>query len=118
MEIEFEVQDGIGIVHIKGDLNANTSPELTTFFEENIDEEHANIVIDMKKLDYSSSAGVRALLGAARAARQNGGDLRIAAVPSLVARIFKLSQFDRIVKMFDTVEEAVQSYSATESSSG
>jgi len=62
------------------------------------------------ELAYSSSAGIRIFLGMARDSRRNGGDLRIAAVQSQVDKIFKLSKFDRIVKIFPTVNEAIQSF--------
>ena len=112
MEINItDYENGLGVVHIVGELNANTAQEVTNFFSQTVGSSYTNIIVDLSGLAYSSSAGVRALLGAARSTRQNGGDLRIAAVPQSVYRIFELSQFDKIVKVFDTIDDAVASYS-------
>jgi len=111
MEIRIDYLEDIGVVRIKGELDAHTAPDLTQFFNTHSAEGHMKFVADLEKLDYSSSAGVRVFLGVARETRQQGGDLRIAAVQPQVSKIFKLSKFDRIVKIFSTVDEAVQSYS-------
>lgn len=110
MDIDFKSINGIGIIHINGELDALSSPELTRFFEEKVDKSCVNLVVDLRELNYSSSAGIRVFLGLARGARQNGGDLRIAGVQPGVEKIFKLSKFDKIVKIFHEVDDAVLSY--------
>lgn len=110
MEITMNYTEGIGVIGIGGELDAQTSSELTQFFNKQSKENTLNFVADLGELTYSSSAGIRIFLGMAREARRNGGDFRMAAVQSQVDKIFKLSKFDRIVKIFPTVEEAVESY--------
>lgn len=110
MELSINYNDGVGVIRIKGELDAKSAPDLTQLFNKQLDEGHSNFVVDLEDLEYSSSAGIRIFLGSARSSRKNGGDLRIAAVKPQVAKIFKLSRFDKIVKVFDTCDEAVQSY--------
>lgn len=110
MEISVNHINNIGVISISGELDAQSAPDLTSFFNNQFDEGYVNFVVDLKLLKYSSSAGIRIFLGSARDSRQRGGDLKIAEVQSQVEKIFKLSKFDRIVKVFDTVEAAVQSY--------
>jgi len=111
VEIKIHHVEGVAVISIKGELDAKSSPELTQFFNNQFEEGHVNFVTDLQELKYSSSAGIRIFLGSARDSRQKGGDLRIAAVQPQVDKIFKLSKFDRIVKIFQTVDEAVKSYS-------
>lgn len=110
MEITMNYRDGVGVIGIGGELDAHTSSELTQFFEKQVTQNTLNFVADLEGLTYSSSAGIRIFLGMAREARRNGGDFRMAAVQSQVDKIFKLSKFDRIVKIFPTVQEAIDSY--------
>lgn len=110
MDIKINYIDGVGVIAIEGELDAQSSPELTQFFNNQSKESPHNFVADLQGLDYSSSAGIRIFLGMARDSRRHGGDLRIAAVQAQVDKIFKLSKFDRIVKIFPTVQEAIQSY--------
>ncbi len=110
MDIQFTDVEGVGVISIKGELDALTSSELTNFFNKEVGESFQNLVADLEGLSYSSSAGIRVFLGLARESRQKGGDLRIAAVQPQVDKIFKLSKFDRIVRVFQTVDEAVKSF--------
>ena len=112
MDIKINYIEEVGVISIGGELDAQTSPELTQFFSKQIAENNWNFVADLQGLSYSSSAGIRIFLGMARESRSHGGDLRIAAVQPQVHKIFKLSKFDRIVKIFPTVDEAIQSFSS------
>jgi len=111
MEIKINYFNEIGIISINGELDAQSSPELTQFFNDQIAEGYKHFVADLQGLKYSSSAGIRTFLGLARDSRQKGGDLRIVAPQPQVDKLFKLSRFDRVVKFFPTVDEAVKSYS-------
>ncbi len=63
-------------------------------------------------MDYTSSAGLRALLETVKETRQRGGDLRLAAVQPDVRRILDLAGFTQILKLYGNVEEAVASFPA------
>ena len=110
MELDMKYEKGIGIIRIAGELDAQTAPELTRLFKEHSLENAVNYVADLQDLAYSSSAGIRVFLGLARELRLNNGDLRMGGVQPQVDKIFKLSKFDKIVKIFPTVSEALNSY--------
>lgn len=114
MEMKINFENGIGIVSIRGELDARTAPELQGFFQQHLGEESTNFIADLRGLAYSSSAGIRIFLGIARETRQKKGDLRIAAVQPQVDKIFRLSKFDKIVRIFDSVEDAMESYKNTQ----
>ena len=110
LDININYQNEIGIIDLKGELDAKTAPELTAFFNSQLADNKVNFVFDLKELEYSSSAGIRIFLGSARETRKNGGDIRIAEVSPQVGKIFSLSKFDKIVKIFETVDQAVESF--------
>lgn len=110
MDITINYIECVGVISIHGELDAQSAPELTRFYKDQIAQNYVNFVADLQGLKYSSSAGIRIFLGLARESRQKSGDLRIAAVQPQVDKIFKLSKFDKIVKIFPTVEEAIKSY--------
>jgi anti-anti-sigma factor len=62
-------------------------------------------------VDYTSSAGLRVLLGAIKDTRSQGGDLRLTGVQPDVLKVLNLSGFTNILKMFETVDSAIASYS-------
>ncbi len=110
MELSVKLAENIYILALQGELDARTAPQLTRYFHEKITLEPPQVVADLKGLEYSSSAGIRVFLGMARETRQQGGDLRIANVVPGVEKVFKLSKFDKIVRIFSSVEDAVLSF--------
>ena len=83
---------------------------MARFFSRQITEGHVQLVADLGQLEYSSSAGLRTLLGAVKEARQQGGDLRLAAAQPDVDRLLSLSGFISIMKVFPEIDSAVASY--------
>lgn len=114
MELSINQEQGVSILAVRGELDARTAPQLTRFFQERITMNPPHVVADLKGLGYSSSAGIRVFLGIAREVRHQGGDLRIAAVTPQVDKVFKMSKFDKIVRVFPSVEDAVNSFQSTE----
>lgn len=64
------------------------------------------IVVDLSAVDFIDSSGLGALIGGLKAARQEGGDLRIACAGDQVKAVLKLTNLDRILAPYGTVEEA------------
>ena len=67
--------------------------------------ESGAVVIDCAHLDYISSAGLRVLVIAARAA--NGRKLGIATMQPVVREIYAISRFEAIIAAFETVRDAL-----------
>ena len=111
MEIQVDSVEDIAVVSIAGSLDALTAPDLARFFSGQIAEGHVQLVADLEQLEYTSSAGLRAILGAVKEARQEGGDLRLAAAQPAVQKLLNLSGFTSILKVFPEIDSAVASYS-------
>ena len=112
MNISAEQQDKVMVVSVAGSMDALTAPELTDFLSKQVATDNVNLVVDLAGLDYTSSAGLRALLGAVKEARQHGGDLRLAAVQPNVHKVLEISGFTSILKVFPDVNAATSSYVA------
>ena len=111
MELQVEMVEGVAVVSVTGSLDALTAPELARFFRSQNAQGRVHLVADLEGLEYTSSAGLRALLGAVKEARQQGGDLRLAAAQPEVHKLLKLSGFISIMKVFPETALAVASYS-------
>ena len=60
----------------------------------------AAVIIDGASLDYVSSAGLRAILLAARAAQRTGVVFALCALKPAVSEVFDLSGFSRIIAVY------------------
>ena len=64
-------------------------------------------MLDFSEVDYISSVGLRVLMIAARQMRAAQARLSVAALRSVVAEIFSISRFDKVLVVCATLEEAL-----------
>lgn len=102
------------IVTIEGSIDTLTADQVTGFLSKRIGSHEIKLVVDLAHVDFMSSAGLRAILTILKESRQHGGDLRLAAAQPGVGKILKMSGFTNILKTYDTVDEAVNSFSGEE----
>ncbi len=110
MEITHRYEGQVAIASVVGSLDALTAPDLNEFFNRWLTEGNSKLVVDLSRLEYTSSAGLRVLLSAVKEARAHGGDLRLAAAQTNVKKVFELSGFDSIMQFFPDVATAVASF--------
>ena len=112
MQVKSEQRGEVLVLSVEGSLDALTAPDLGKEFSTQIVSGHFNLVADLADVDYSSSAGLRVLLTAVKETRQNGGDLRLAAVQASVNKVLTLAGISSAIEQFPDVEAAVSSFEA------
>jgi anti-anti-sigma factor len=112
MVIVVEKRERVTVVSIDGSMDGTTARELVASLREQMTGGSPRLVGNLAAVDYTSSAGLRALLETVKESRQHGGDLRLAAVRPEVLRVLELSGFTSILQVFDDVEAAVASFAA------
>ena len=70
------------------------------------------MVVDMSEVPYISSAGLRVLAAVLVRNREEGGDLKLAALNERVMRVFRIIGFDILMSIHDTPEAAIADYSS------
>lgn len=110
MEVTVENRGHVAVVSVSGSIDALTSPRLMEAFSEQIQAGHVNLVADFSAVDYTSSAGLRALLASLKDCRREGGDFRLAGVRDDVRRVLDLAGFTSILKHYPEVDQAVASF--------
>ena len=110
MELNERQAGGVTVLSLKGSIDAMTAPKISEFIQGHVAKGNIKLVADFSGVDYTSSAGLRVLLGAIKDTRAQGGDMRLAGVQPDVLKVLNLSGFTNILKMFDNADEAVASY--------
>jgi len=72
------------------------------------------VVIDCTALTFCDSSGISGLIGIYQQLSGRGGVLRLAAVPTSVARIFRLTGLDEVIAVHDTAHDALDAGGAQE----
>ncbi len=112
MKTEITQQQAITIVAVTETVDALTAPELTRTLSEQITAGRCNLVVDLTRVEFLSSAGLRTLLGAVKESRMHGGDLRIASANPGIDKVLKMSGFYNVAKVFASGAEALESFNA------
>lgn len=98
----------VTLVSVKGFIDTNTAPEFDKVFQSILGEKKFNLVVDLKDVNYISSAGWGLFVGEIKRIRSQRGNLFLASMSPEVAEAYELLQFDTIIKSFPTVDQAVQ----------
>lgn len=101
MEIGFETKNKITIVRLQGRLDAETSPEAESQLLPHLTS-GGNWMMDLKDLEFISSAGLRVFLMLAKRARENGTKLTLCSLRPGVRSIFEISGFCTIFTIEDS----------------
>ncbi|MFH2102615.1 MAG: STAS domain-containing protein [Chloroflexota bacterium] len=108
MEITTQSFKHCDLIAISGRVDSFTAPKLNEAIEVSNKDGHYKIVLDLKKLEYMSSAGFRALLVAQRnCKRYNRGEVVLAAVPKRIYDALELTGFTPVFKIFEDNTSAV-----------
>ena len=95
MTLEIKRNAAETIIQITGRLDTITAPALDKTINEYIGETK-NLILDMKSLEYISSAGLRVLLGAQKK-MQKIGSMKVVNVCSEVMEVFEMTGFADIM---------------------
>lgn len=109
-QIKQETLAGVDVVHLDGSLDSHSFPRLESTMASLRNGNRNLIVLDCGNLDYINSAALGALIGFARRARENGGDMKLASLPPKVRNIIDLLGFDKILHILPDVSQAVAGF--------
>jgi anti-anti-sigma factor len=103
------------VVQLAGRLDHDNSEAYRVELLAHIEQHAAGgtaIVLDLSRLQYVSSAGLRVFMLASRQAKAQGSRVLVAAAQPMVAEIFLISRFNLIFSIHQTLREALAAVSA------
>jgi len=107
MDINIDEHPDALVVSVAGRIDASNSPEIEKEIATHTAAVQTVVVLDLKGMEYMSSAGLRVVLISAKNLKAKGQDLFITGLQGSVKDVFELSGFYSIFKIFQTVEEAL-----------
>ncbi len=109
-EVNRSDHDEISVLYLKGFLDAHTAPQFEEGLSSLIEEERVKIIVNMKDLDYISSAGLGVFMGFIEEIREKGGDIKLSNMSRKVYKVFDLLGFPALYEIFDEEGEAKERY--------
>lgn len=107
MNVSESKEGAILIMSPEGRLDAQTAPMFQTKVLERIEGGDSMLLLDLEKLEYISSAGLRVILVAAKKLKEKNGRIVVCALAEGVKEVFRISGFDSIVDTTDTRSAAL-----------
>ena len=110
MEIQSRDVKDVKIVDLVGDLDTNTASQCETYLKKVIDDGAKKVLLNLEKLDFMSSAGLRVSLVTGKLLKSVGGSLRVCNLNETIQEIFEMSGFITILNVTKTEQEALDSF--------
>lgn len=101
LEVEIEERDGLVRLVLRGELDLSTVGKVQDALHEVETGAPPVIVLDLAKLTFLDSTGLRCLVTADQRARENGRRLVIVRGPDAVQRVFAITRLEERLEMVD-----------------
>lgn len=112
MNITEETKDQITIICLEGRLDAHTCDAVEEYIQGCIEKGQHRFVLNMEKVVFIDSAGLRVVLVVARDLRsKHQGDMHIADLQPVVSRVFEISGLNHVLNIYNDQENAVKGFS-------
>src|SRR5919201_6216887 len=97
---EIVVEEGVGevgvaVVRPQGRLDMQSAPRLRQELSQLAERGRHRVVLDLEGIGFMDSSGLGAIISGLKAARQKGGDLRIARANEQVRLVLQLTSLDQ-----------------------
>ncbi len=110
MQISTEdIKQAVAIA-VAGRVDSSTAPELENALKKLVEANRTQIVLDLKGVEYMSSAGLRAMVSTLKAVKRVNGDLRLASPSPRVEEVLRLAGLTSIFSIYGSRELAADSF--------
>ena len=110
MEISVKPLKQVDIVSVTGRIDSATASEFDNALKGLLERGRKKIILDYTKLDYISSAGLRAMLSALKAAKNGGGNVVLVNVNERIRDTLTLVGFVSLFLQFSDTVDAVDAF--------
>ena len=107
--ITSKIGDVITII-LQGKIDATVAPDIEQGLLSLVSGGSCKLVTALTEVTFISSAGLRSLVAVLKQARSERGDLRLAGMGGRVKEVFDITGLSTIFKIYDSTEDAVQSF--------
>jgi anti-anti-sigma factor len=103
-------QRGVGsatLAMVAGRIDLSNADAFTSALSAALTESKAALILELSKVDYISSAGLRSLMITLKASKTDNKGFGVAALQPMLAEIFTIARLNQVIPIFQTTREAV-----------
>ena len=109
MEVTSKSVDKAIVIYVDGDLTTNSSPVVETEINAILEEAVTNVVINVEKVNFIASTGLRIILKLGKRLGNEDLQLVVCSMNATTKSVFEMSGFSKLFPVFETEEEALES---------
>ena len=110
MEITRKKSGDVIIYEFEGQFDTNTSPDAEREINKDLEEGEFKMILDISKISFVSSAGLRIFLSTNRKISTNKGVFSICGPNDIVKNILQISGFDFLLNVRDSIQESLKDF--------
>jgi anti-sigma B factor antagonist len=95
------------MVTLAGEIDATNSEELHRVLESALEDQPRLMLVELSRLSFMDSTGLRMLLRTTRRLDRQGGVLALVAPQGSVARVLQLTRADQLIPVYDSLADAI-----------
>jgi anti-sigma B factor antagonist len=103
-------QNGVTVFVLEGRIDTQGAVDMDLALQAAVSEGKHKMVLDMAKVSYISSAGLRTMADVLTRNKEEDGDLKLVALNRKVLRVLRIIGFDRFFSIYDTLEAAIADF--------
>lgn len=113
LTVRSQVEQGIGIIYLDGELLAESRYETERILRDWAESGIHQVIVSCSGLMNLDSGGLSTLLGAMHRARREGGDLVLSEFNPMMSSVFELSSVEKFFRMTPSVPAAFGLFAGT-----
>lgn len=110
LEIAQERRGSVHVLALSGRLDTETSTDLELAVQDLLNAGERHFVLDLSRIGYVSSAGLRVLLATAKQLDSGKGTLRLCGLNSAVKQVFDVAGFSKLFAIYATQAAALEKH--------
>jgi anti-sigma B factor antagonist len=110
LELTEKKSGEVCILAFAGRLDAYSANEVEKKVDALIESGQVRMVLNLDKLEYISSSGLRVFLAQLKKARKGQGDLKLACMKPYIKEVFDIAGFTQLFNIFDSEDTAAASF--------
>ena len=112
MKIDTRQVDGMTVVDMVGRLDTSTSGDAYDQMVGIAKSGVTKVVLNLDKMEYVSSAGLRVFLTVAKLLKSSMGELKICHANGVVKEVLEVSGFNHLIDIYDEEKDAIAALNA------
>ena len=107
LSLETRQENDRTVIEVGGEIDVYTAPKLRERIIELVDEGQYHLVVDLEKVEFLDSTGLRVLVGGLKRVRGHDGSLQLVCTQERLLKIFRITGLSKVFAIHGSQSEAL-----------